>query len=75
MGKVNLQIPMKQYRSIKKGKKGAENFVDKSLGTCIIGIASPSPAGNGTEVYSVRTQVVVEDQRNVGAEYRIQDMW
>ena len=74
MGKVKPQIPMKQYGSIKRVKKSAENFSDKRPESCIIGIASPSPAGNGTEMYSVRTQVVVEDQRNVGAEYHTQDM-
>ena len=74
MGKVKYVIDRKKRMDLNTDIKRAEKYRDKGSKSCIIGIASPSPTGNGTVAYSVRTQAVVRDWR-VGAEYRTQDMW
>ena len=73
-GESKFKIDRKKRKELDTGIKRAEKYRDKGSKSCIIGIASPSPTGNGTVEYSVRTQAVVRDWR-VGAEYRTQDMW
>ena len=75
MGKVKLAIPRKQNEVVRSDLQCIILGSDERRKSCIISIASPSPAGNGTGMYSVRTQAVVRDLRTVEAEYRTQDMW
>ena len=48
MGKVKLTIDQNQGKWYKQDNIYAEKSHDRGLKSCIIGIASPSPAGNGT---------------------------
>ena len=48
MGKVKYVIDRKKRMDLNTDIKRAEKYRDKGSKSCIIGIASPSPAGNGT---------------------------
>ena len=69
MGKVKLAILRKQNEVVRSDLQCIILGSDERRKSCIIGTASPSPAGNGTGMYSVRTQAVVRDWRTVGAGY------
>ena len=75
MGKVKLTIPRKRNEGGRFDLQSINLGSDERRKSCIIGTASPSPAGNGTGMYSVRTQAVVRDWRTVGAGYRTPDKW